>query len=213
MRGICEVRHEETGGRKAGTASHPKRMVAVPVFRSVFRRAAAVLLAAAAAFAGQRPPVAREAMEVVEQSIDGQIRGLDPNDPYDLLGFTRGVYLPGYGVVLTAEVNLVITPITPFHPVFTAAQTAKLRERKVQRLPALREMMRRVLVDTAPLLDGVPPNEQIVFGVTLFYRSFEQREGLPGQIVMRAERQALVNFKNNRISRAQLNAAIHAEEL
>jgi hypothetical protein len=174
---------------------------------------AAVLLLAAAALGRERPPVGRDAMAIIEQTIDGQIRGLDANDPYDLLGFTRGVYLPGYGVVLTAEVNLVITPITPFHPVFTPAQTARLHDHKLQRLPALREMMRRVMVSSAALLDGIPPGEQVVFGLTLFYRSFEQREGLPGQIIMRAPRQVLVNYKTNRVSRAHLEAAIHSEEL
>ncbi len=177
------------------------------------KRVAALVLLACCAFAADKPRVTRESLEVVERNVDKAIRALDTNDPYDLLGFTRGVYLPGYGVVFSAEVNLVITPITPFHSALTAPQVAKLREKKLTRLVFVRELMRQVLVATASALDNVPLNEQVVFGLTLFYRSFENREGLPGQIVMYAPRQVLADFKANRINRAQLEAAIQVQEL
>src|SRR5438046_10620376 len=39
-----------------------------------------------------------------------------PNDPIDLLGGTRGIYLDGYGIVFTTDVSLIVTsPINPFH--------------------------------------------------------------------------------------------------
>lgn len=177
------------------------------------RRMAALILFALAAFAADQPAVSRDAMTAVEKSVDGAIRGLDASDPYDLLGFTRGVYLPGYGVVLTAEVNLVITPITPFHTVPTGVRALRLHDKKVQRTAVIRQLMRRVLVDAAASLDGVPANERIVFGITFFYQFFEQRDGLPSQIVVQAERKALLDFKTNRINRAQLDAAIQAQEL
>ena len=66
--------------------------------------------------AADRSSVTRQELASVEKSLDVGVRRLDPNDPYDLLGFTRGVYVPGYGVVLSAEVNLVITFISPFSP-------------------------------------------------------------------------------------------------
>lgn len=152
-------------------------------------------------------------MASVEQSVDQGIRSLDVNAPYDLLGFTRGVYLPGYGVVLTSEVNLVITLINPFSPAPAGVKLTELRQKKIQRLEVIRGFIRDALVSAAVTLDPIPANEQIVYGVTLFYRKFEQREGLPGQIVMQAPRQTLLDYKANRISKAQLDAAIQVQEL
>lgn len=171
------------------------------------------LLAAASLGAADRPAVSREAMETVEQSIDRGIRNLDQNEPYDLLGFTRGVYLPGYGVVVTAEINLVITPITPFHQIPAGAQLTRLRQKKIRRLAVVRDLMRTALLNAAATLDPVPGNEQVVFALTLFYRNFEEREGLPGQIIMTAPKQTLIDFKAGKIARPQLDAAIQVQEL
>lgn len=162
--------------------------------------------------AADRSSVTRQELASVEKSLDVGVRRLDPNDPYDLLGFTRGVYVPGYGVVLSAEVNLVITFISPFSPPPTGVRLTQLREKKVRRLTAMRDWMRQALVNAASTLD-LPPNEEVVLGITLFYRGFEERQGLPGQIVMRAPRQKLLDFKDNRIGRAQLDAAILVNEL
>ncbi len=168
---------------------------------------------AALALAAQPQAVTRDAMATVEHSVDTAIRGLNPNEPYDLLGFTRGVYLPGYGAVLTAEVNLVTTVLMPFQTQNSGASLARLRQKKIQRVPPMRELMRQALVDAAATLDPVPSNEQIVFALTLFYRSFEEREGLPRQIIMQAPKQALLDFKANRLSKVQLDAAIQVREL
>jgi hypothetical protein len=176
-------------------------------------RVLVALVLAGSLAAAQRPVISRELLATVEQNVDRGIRGLDVNDPYDLLGFTRGVYLPGYGVIFTAEVNLVITPITPFHQTPVGAQLVKLQQKKVQRLGVIREFMRDALAATAVGLDPVPSNEQIVFGLTLFYRGFELREGLPSQIIMQAPKQTLLDYKANRIGKAQLDAAIQVQEL
>ena len=46
----------------------------------------------------------------MEKSLDERISKLWDDNPYLLLGTTRGVYLEGYGAVFTAEVNLVVEP-------------------------------------------------------------------------------------------------------
>jgi hypothetical protein len=176
------------------------------------KRALLALAFVSALAAADRPGVTRAALASVEKSLDGGIRSLDPNDPYDLLGFTRGVYVPGYGVVLSTEVNLVITFTSPFSSPPTGVKLTGLREKKLRRLGPMRDWMRQALVNAATTLD-LPPNEQVVFGVTLFYRGFEERQGLPCQIVMQAPRQTLLDFKDNRIGRAQLDAAIQVHEL
>ncbi|HVX67086.1 MAG TPA: hypothetical protein VHA11_10810 [Bryobacteraceae bacterium] len=170
-------------------------------------------LLAAASLGAQPPLVKRDVIATVEQRLDNGIRSLDANEPYDLLGFSRGVYLPGYGVVFSAEMNLVTTLITPFHQQPTGVQLTRLRQKKVQRLTPVREWMRKTLVEAAATLDPVPANEQVVLAITLFYRSFEERDGLPGQIVMQAPKHLLLDYKSNRISKAQLDAGIQVQEL
>ncbi len=176
------------------------------------KHVALLLAAASVSFGAQRPAVSREAMVAVEQSVDRAVRALDASEPYDLLGFARGVYLPGFGAVVTAEVNLVVTVVSPFQPAPVGARLTKLRLKKVQRLGPMRELMRNSMVDAAATLDPVPPNEKIVFGLTLFYFNFEERTGLPGQIVMQAPKQTLLDFKANRISKEKLDAAIQVQE-
>lgn len=156
----------------------------------------------------QRPAVSRDTMAVVEKAFDERIMKFSPDDPFDLLGTTRGVYLEGFGVVLTAEVNLVVSPgISPFHPTFTKEEIAKVRQKKLQRVQVLKQMMAEQLEKTASVLNMLPPNEQIVLGVTLLYRPWEDTTGLPRQIVMQAPRKVFYSTP-----RAQLLGAMQVQE-
>lgn len=161
----------------------------------------------------QEPRITRAALANIEHEIDHRIQGLNVEDPWDLLGSTRGVYLPGYGVVFTSEINLVVSPMMPFSITITPEQIARMRAKKLSRLPVLKSVIRDTLLDSAAALDDLPANEQVVVGVTLFYRSWENRDGFPQQLVMRASRQMLLDFKANRISKQQLDAAIQVDEL
>lgn len=157
--------------------------------------------------------VSREAMAVLEKKFDQRIEHFSIDDPFYLLGATRGVYLEDYGVVFTAELNLVPgAVITPFRPAFTAEQIEKVRQKKKRRLVPLKEMMRNMMVDSATALRDVPPEEQVVVGVSLFYYSWEDTNELPEQILMRARRSGLLDFEAGRIDRAGLDSAIRVRE-
>ena len=155
-------------------------------------RLALVLLLALPAFS-DRQTVDRNLLGTLERGCNKRIETLF-DDPYMLLGLTRGVYLDGYGVVLTAEVNLAITPgATPFRMAMTDEEKVALRKKKLDRLPGLKLAMREVLVSSAKTLDPMPGTEQVVVAITLLNRSFELSQGLPSQIVMQAPKQALVS--------------------
>ncbi len=62
----------------------------------------------------------------------------------------------------------------------------------MQRMAAIRTAMRAMLVDSARSLDSVPSDEQVALGLSLFYWKWENRDGLPAQIVMHAPRKALL---------------------
>jgi hypothetical protein len=181
------------------------------------KRAATIVAFAAAALwapAAEQPRVTRADLAAMESSLNERIIKLNVEQPFDLLGSTRGVYLDGYGAVFTTEVNLLITPtITPFLMSIPKEQVARVHQRKLERLPVLKRAMREMLIASAASLDTVPAEEQIVVGVNLFYYSWEVRTGLPSQILMQAQRKILLDFQAGRIGDDALKASIRVQEL
>jgi hypothetical protein len=172
-----------------------------------------LLLAAGVCLTGaDRPRVSRATVAAMEKSFDRRLEGVIES-PFLLLGMTRGIYLEGYGAVFTAEVNLASGPsVTPFRPKATPEDIARLRQKKLERLPALRGAMREMLVSSAGSLDTVPADEQLVVGVSLFSFSWEDTSGLPAQIVMQAPRKTLLEFQTGRRDRATLPSMVQVRE-
>ena len=152
-----------------------------------------VLVALAWSVTAAGPRVSRENIAALEKKFDQQIESFSIDDPFLLLGNTRGVYLDDYGAVFTAELNLVAAAVvTPFRPSFTNEQIEKIRQKKLQRIATLKSLILNMVMDSASTLKQVPPEEQIVVGVSLFYYSWENTDGLPSQILMQASRQSLL---------------------
>jgi hypothetical protein len=169
-------------------------------------------LAAAVALLAAPPRISRAELKAAEQAFDRRVSQAAVDDPFDLLGTTRGVYLDKVGVVFSAEVGLVVSPApTPFAPTLSREAKERLRQRKLARLPVLRGLMRDMMVSSATTLRTLPMEENVVLGVTLFYRSWEDTAGLPGQIVLQAQRRALVDFEAGRIKADALQAAIREQ--
>ena len=144
------------------------------------------------AFSSNASLVDRVAVGVVEKACDKRLETMF-DDPYLVLGLTRGIYLENYGVVLTAELTLVnAPPITPFRPQVSDAERVALRKKKLERLPVLRQAMREMLVSFAKSMERLPVTEQVVLGITLLNRGFEDTTGLPAQIVMQGDRKSLL---------------------
>lgn len=162
----------------------------------------------------EKPRVSRAALANVERAFDQAFTRLDASAPYNVLGLTRGIYLAGYGAVFTSELDLVISPMpSPFVPPPSQADIGKLHERKLLRVNSLKASMKQMLIGAAAQLDSVPANEQIVFGVRLLYRSWEDRDNLPSQIIVQAPRQALLDHKAGRTPGEAIDAAIRVQEL
>ncbi len=139
------------------------------------------------------PRVSRISVRAMEDSIDDKVARFQIDDPIQMVGGTRGMYINGYGVVFTSEMDLVAnTLVSPFRPQVTKEDLLKLKHKKQQRIVMLRQIMRTMLMSTAASLDGVPVNEQVVLGVTLHYYTWEDSAGLPRQIVMLAPRKLLI---------------------
>lgn len=128
-----------------------------------------------------------------------------------MLGATRGIYLDGYGAVFTAEVNLVTGPtMMPMRAEVTKEEKDRHRQKKIERLPQLKRMLRQALVESAASLDTVPPDEQIVIAVFLTRYSWEDVSGLPVQLILQAPKKKLLEAQHS--GGANLDAAIHVTE-
>lgn len=174
---------------------------------------AAVMALALMAVSDASPVVSRQTLRELERRFDQRIETYDAADPFYLLGSTRGVYLEAYGVVFTSEMNLVTGAVlTPFRPAFTPEQLDQLRTRKLNRLPAVRTMMRRMMVDAATALNTVPPSQQVAYGMSLFYYPWENSQELPRQVLMEAPRQVLLDFEAGRIGADAFESAVRVQE-
>lgn len=141
-----------------------------------------------------KPKVTRTMVRAMEDSMDQKIQALWPDGPAQLVGLTQGAYINGYGAVFMTEVNLAVgAVISPFHPTVSPDEIKHLHERKVMRLAKLKETMQQMLHDSAGSMDAVPGDEQIALGVSFFYWNWENRDGLPAQIVMHAPKKLLLD--------------------
>ena len=139
------------------------------------------------------PKVNRVMIEAMQQSLDNKLSRLWPQDPAEVIGLSQGTYIQGYGAIFLGEVNLApAAGISPFHPTVSADEIRRTHEKKVQRMAAIRSAMRAILVDSARSLDSLPADEQVAVGLSLFYWKWENRDGLPAQIVMHAPRKMLL---------------------
>jgi hypothetical protein len=169
-----------------------------------------LLLLSVAAFAisAAEPRVSRTSIAAAEKTFDGRVVALW-NDQLALVGPTRGVYIEGVGVVLSAEVQLAQPPISLMNPKATPQQMADMHKRKLERLPQLRAAMKTALLDAAAAFEGMPSNEEIVFAVLMPRFPGENTAGLPLQIVMRSSKQKLIEAKR---APAALDQAIQIAE-
>jgi hypothetical protein len=145
----------------------------------------------------------------MEKSLDGRIQRLWDDNPFALLGSTRGVYLEGYGAVFSAEVNLATGP-TLMHTTFTKEEIARYRSKKLERLPQLIKVLRTSLMESAASLDTVPADEQIVIVAFLTVYPWEDVHGVPGQITLQAPKKKLLEVK--RAGGAGLDTAVRVTE-
>src|SRR5438093_11733173 len=105
-----------------------KRLLALPF----------LLLAVALSVTASDPPrVGRPMIAAMEKSLDDRVTRLWDDNPFVLLGPTRGVYLDGFGAVFTTEVNLATGPTMLMQLRLPKEEVDRHRQRKLERLPQL----------------------------------------------------------------------------
>lgn len=135
--------------------------------------------------------VSRQELRKLETHFDDNLGNAGGTDHFDLRGYTRGIYLDGYGVVFTAEVDLIVSPMpNPFRQVIPPAEVAKVHQRKLDHVPILIKLMKDMMTSSAGALAELPANDQIVVSVRMQYHPWEDTKGLPTEIVMKADRKS-----------------------
>src|SRR5436190_21816893 len=121
----------------------------------------------------------------------GTLFGAD--DPLDLLGDTRGVYVEGFGLVFTTEASLIVTPTTnPFRQTISKELADSVRKRKIERLPFLKAAMKEMMSNIGRTFVQIPDDQQVVLIVRFYYASWEDLTGMPSEVVMRADRKSAI---------------------
>lgn len=174
-----------------------------------------LMVAATLCFAASESRISRDTILAVEGTVNQTLRGTS-SDPYELLGNARGTYLDGYGALFTFEIDLVPTggfAISPFSAAKTPEDVAKMRDRKVKKLPELKDTMRNIMMSASSTLEGLPPGERVAMEATLFNFSWEKNgKEIPRRIFMSAEKQKLLDAKANHATPAELAAIIEEQD-
>lgn len=128
-----------------------------------------------------------QAVRRSERSIDGRIERYNTESPMEVIGATRAMYLPGTGLLFSIEVSLSpAVGISPFFQGMPPGEVEKIHQAKLGRVPVLRQLLLTLLPEMAKAHAEVPDTEEIVMGATMFYFPYENRKGLPEQMVVRA---------------------------
>ncbi|WP_321475892.1 hypothetical protein [uncultured Paludibaculum sp.] len=168
---------------------------------------------ALAPLSAQLSAPSRTEIEAMERNFDQKLQRFSIDAPVEVLGLTRGIYLPGYGAAFTAEVSLVQTPgVSPFRPTLSKEDVSRVRAAKLRRLPEIRHLMQEMLLNSAGSMDRVPMNERLVLGLFLFYNSWEDVSGMPHRITMQAPRRGLLDVATNRQPKTALDTIIQVRE-
>jgi hypothetical protein len=112
-----------------------------------------------------------DAMKDLERTFNYRIARLaDVSEPMELMGDFRAVQLEDYGVVVTSEVSLVVTPgLMPGRPTIPPELAARVHKQRVERLPLLRTGMKEMMRNMAAAFTQIPAGQQMVLVVRLWY--------------------------------------------
>src|SRR5215469_6531643 len=83
-------------------------------------------------------PVSFTILHGIENGIDGHLGAIDVNRPVENLRGAFAVYLGGYGVAITMEIDIMATPFNfPGMQTPTEEMRAQTHKQKLQRLPVV----------------------------------------------------------------------------
>jgi hypothetical protein len=156
--------------------------------------------------AAATPLVKRELISIMEASLKGSFQSHE----MEIFSLPRGMYVEGTGIVLTADVSLAYAPIiNPFQQTIPKEVQERIHTKELAQLPILRGEMKKILLNSSASLDTLPMNELIVVGVSITHQKWEDRTGIPSEIIMQGQRAKLLEAQQGK---AAPDAVIKVQE-
>ncbi len=156
------------------------------------------VLGCAAGAVAEAPGVSRPVIRAAEMGLDDRLSHVWPDTPVSLVSRTRGVYLDGYGAVFTAEMIPVNDGTSLMHAVLRPEEKALVKQKKIARMPELKTVLKKALIDAAASLDPVPLDEQVVLEVIIPRYDWEDGAGSPSELIVQAPRRKLLELKSSK---------------
>lgn len=154
-----------------------------------------LLLAVAICAAATTPRVSRNALKAVETNLTERVKSLWEDNPFSVIGNTRGLYLEDYGAVFTMDVSPVLSTTSMMHPTVTKEEVIKARKVRMERIAQLKQVMRMAVADAAASLDSVPGSDRVTVVVYLAHHEWEDISGMPGQLTFRGTKFAMLDAR------------------
>jgi hypothetical protein len=79
-------------------------------------------------------------------------------------------------------------PPNPFQSARTPTDIARIHQRKLANVQVFKKVAKEMLTQVAGTLTSLPSDQKVAVAARFFYYSFEDRTGLPSQIVVMADR-------------------------
>jgi hypothetical protein len=134
-------------------------------------------------------------MDQFDQRLRDALLKMFEARPFVILEEPKSTYLEGFGVVVHAELNLYpVAMLSPFTSKQALDNEIKLeQEQKPLRLKELRNRLRELLVEQGTALTLLSTEENVAIVIHLF--NVRPQANIPGQVVVQAKRQALLELK------------------
>ena len=151
----------------------------------------------------------KKELTVFQGVVDTTVRQLFQG-PFPILGSTKGTYLPEYGAVFNLEVNLYqIRHISPFdlRP-HTNQELNDAYNAMLKRVDTLKGALIKVMGEHGPSLQQVKAEDNFTLVVHLFNVEDEAKRPCPSQIILKAKKSALSDYRENKLSLAELTKKV-----
>jgi len=151
----------------------------------------------------------KKELVVFQGVVDTTVRQLFQG-PFPILGSTKGTYLPEYGAVFNLEVNLYqIRHISPFdlRP-HTNQELNEAYNAMLKRVDTLKGTLIKVMGEHGPSLQQVKAEDHFTLVVHLFNAEDEAKRPCPSQIILKAKKSVLSDYRENKLSLADLTKKV-----
>ncbi len=144
---------------------------------------------------GENHAALKRQMQEFERVLNTALRQMFDDRPFFVLQEPKSAYLPGFGVVVHAEVNLYpMRFIFPFAPdPYSERELKTEHEQKALRMKELRVRLRELLLAQTSAFSQLGGEENLAVVIHLYNaRPYPE---IPSQIVVQARHQALLDLR------------------